>query len=140
MDDKILEKKYKNPYRTGRPKKYAKWSVLNELIARRCTCEECAVTMGVSPDTIVRRIKETFGLTFAEYYRIKSQLGTASLRSTQFKLAEEGNVTMLIWLGKNWLGQTDKVDVAMSGSVEMVVNINPAFVPESLKKVGKNEN
>ena len=33
-----------------------------------------------------------------------------SLRRQQFKSAEAGNVTMQIWLGKQYLGQTDKVE------------------------------
>jgi hypothetical protein len=32
------------------------------------------------------------------------------LRRLQWKLARAGNATMLIWLGKQWLGQTDKVE------------------------------
>lgn len=34
-----------------------------------------------------------------------------SLRSKQYKLAMAGNVTMLIWLGKNELEQSDKKDL-----------------------------
>jgi len=26
----------------------------------------------------------------------------------------EGNPTMLVWLGKNWLGQTDKLETAIT--------------------------
>lgn len=34
-----------------------------------------------------------------------------SLRRAQMKLAESGNATMLIWCGKQYLGQTDKVEI-----------------------------
>jgi hypothetical protein len=33
-----------------------------------------------------------------------------SLRSWQWKAARDGNVTMLIWLGKQMLGQSDKIE------------------------------
>lgn len=32
------------------------------------------------------------------------------LRQIQWKAAEKGNVTMMIWLGKQMLGQTDKIE------------------------------
>lgn len=32
------------------------------------------------------------------------------LRTWQWKAAEEGNISMLIWLGKQYLGQADKVE------------------------------
>ena len=34
-----------------------------------------------------------------------------SLRRAQFRKAEEGNVTMLIWLGRNYLGQREEYKV-----------------------------
>ena len=45
---------------------------------------------------------------FSEVYKTFRGKGNASLRRLQFKEAERGNVTMLIWLGKQWLGQTEK--------------------------------
>jgi hypothetical protein len=33
----------------------------------------------------------------------------------QFKAAEGGNATMLIWLGKQYLGQSDKTQHELSG-------------------------
>ncbi len=41
---------------------------------------------------------------------------TISLRRAQTLLAREGNATLLIWLGKNALGQTDRVDVGVGPS------------------------
>ena len=37
-----------------------------------------------------------------------------SLRRAQYQVAKDGNPTMLIWLGKQWLGQSEKpsADVA----------------------------
>jgi hypothetical protein len=41
-------------------------------------------------------------------WELGAQTGKASLRRMQFKAAEDGNVTMLIWLGKQFLGQKDQ--------------------------------
>lgn len=41
--------------------------------------------------------------------------GKASLRRMQFKAAQGGNVTMQIWLGKQYLGQQDKQTIEQTG-------------------------
>jgi hypothetical protein len=42
--------------------------------------------------------------------------GRTSLRRKQWELAMGGNATMLIFLGKNMLGQTDRTDLTSAGS------------------------
>ena len=37
-----------------------------------------------------------------------------SLRRAQWKSAKSGNVTMQIWLGKQWLGQKEQSEVSIS--------------------------
>ena len=39
--------------------------------------------------------------------------GKASLRRKQYEVAMGGNCTMLVWLGKQYLGQTDKIDASV---------------------------
>ena len=41
--------------------------------------------------------------------------GKQSLKRMQFKAAEEGNAALLIWLGKQYLGQKDKVETEHTG-------------------------
>nr|UWD62952.1 MAG: hypothetical protein [Bacteriophage sp.] len=45
-------------------------------------------------------------MTFADTYKSKSQVGKSSLRRAQWKLAEK-NASMAIWLGKQYLDQSD---------------------------------
>ena len=52
-------------------------------------------------------------MNFAEVYKIYSVSGKISLRRWQFKMAEK-NVTMAIFLGKQYLGQTDKTETEVS--------------------------
>jgi hypothetical protein len=47
--------------------------------------------------------------------------GKASLRRMQFKNAQAGNVTMQIWLGKQYLGQKDKQEVENTGAIPVLV-------------------
>ena len=63
--------------------------------------------MGISIQTILRRCEETYGVTFEAAYRQFSDAGIVSLRRAQFKLATK-NASMAIFLGKNYLGQSDQ--------------------------------
>jgi len=88
------------------------WRQIIDMCQIHCTGEEIASVLGISYDTLARRIKDASGLGFAEYYAQKSAGGKNSLRRTQWKLAQNGNATMLIWLGKQWLGQKDKQEIS----------------------------
>jgi hypothetical protein len=70
----------------------------------------CAERLGVSRDTLAARIKERTGLSFPEYKEQKKSAMRTNLRKKQYDVAMAGNVSMLIWLGKNELGQKDKLD------------------------------
>lgn len=47
-------------------------------------------------------------MTFSEVFKRKREKGKVSLRRRQYEIATNGNVSMLIWLGKQWLNQTEK--------------------------------
>jgi ribosome biogenesis protein Tsr3 len=51
---------------------------------------------------------EEKGMTFQLYFKKKSAGGKMSLRRKQFEVAQKGNVSMLIFLGKNYLDQSDQ--------------------------------
>ena len=95
----------------GRPTKPVDLEMLKGLADIQCTAEECSSVLGVSVDTIDRRLKaEGYG-GFADFYKSHSDGGKVSLRRAQFKAALDGNPTMLIWMGKQVLGQRDKQEV-----------------------------
>lgn len=73
--------------------------------------EDIGYVLGVSTDTLSRRIKEAHGCTFAEYLEQKRATIRYNLMAKQFEVALKGDKTMLIWLGKQYLGQSDKQDV-----------------------------
>lgn len=91
--------------KTGRPKKEIDQHLFENLCGIQCTEEEIADCFSCSVDTINKWCKETYGETFTEVYKKKSGKGKRSLRRLQYQSAEAGNVTMQIWLGKQWLGQ-----------------------------------
>lgn len=101
----------KNP--NGRPKGTTipiDWDMVDKMCAIRCTGEEIASLLDISYDTLERACQREKGKLFADYTAQKAANGHMSLRRKQYTSAMDGNVPMLIWLGKNWLGQTDKMD------------------------------
>lgn len=76
----------------------------------QCTEEEICGVLGCDEETLGRWCKDIYGCGFSKIYKEKRQGGKASLRRQQFKIAET-NATMAIWLGKQYLGQTDEQTV-----------------------------
>lgn len=99
--------------KTGRPKIKINWEELDKLCEIQCTLVEISNWFSCSEDTIENRVKEEKGETFSEYYKKKASKGKMSLRRKQIEVANTGNVTMLIWLGKQYLEQKDKQDVSL---------------------------
>ena len=86
----------------GRPKKFVDLELVEKLAHIQCTYGEIASTLGVSVDTLQRN------KDFAATYKRGAEGGRKSLRRMQFESANKGNVVMQIWLGKNYLGQSDQ--------------------------------
>lgn len=97
----------------GRPRIEIKAEEFEKMCEIQCTLTEIATVLGCSEDTIERWCKRTYEKTFAEAYKKFSDGGKMSLRRMQFRAAEQGSVSMMIWLGKQWLGQSDKQEVAV---------------------------
>lgn len=97
----------------GRPRQglltHEEWEDFEKLCRLQCTEVEIAGWFGISEDTLNRRCKEKYEQTFAETYKKFSVDGKISLRRLQYKAARKGNATMLVWLGKQALGQRDKL-------------------------------
>lgn len=80
------------------------------LAAINCTYPEMCAVLGVSDETLRAR--------FSPIIEAGRAIGRQSLRRAQWKAAvEKGNIQMLIWLGRQLLGQTDKLDVNLTLSV-----------------------
>jgi hypothetical protein len=83
----------------GRPRIILDPNQIGMLAAGGYTTPEIAALLECSEDTLERR--------FAGTLKKGRLVRDGSLRFGQMKLALAGNVTMLIWLGKNLLGQSD---------------------------------
>jgi hypothetical protein len=72
--------------------------------------ESVSDVLKVSISTLVRWIKKTYGVTFDEFKKQKQEGMKLKLSGKQYETAMKGNPAMLIWLGKQWLGQSDKLE------------------------------
>ena len=99
----------------GRPKIEIDVEQFKGLCSIQCTLVEIADWFKCSEDTIERWCKRELKMSFAEAYKKYSVGGKISLRRYQMKMAEH-NATMAIWLGKQYLGQTDKQEVSVTSN------------------------
>lgn len=111
----------------GRPKKEIDQKQFENLCALQCTEVEIEDWFDVTDKTLNAWCKRTYGKNFSEVFRIKRGRGKISLRRSQWQLAEK-SASMAIWLGKQYLGQSDdpvsdtvedkKEDDALSASLK----------------------
>ena len=101
----------------GRPKKEIDQKHFEKLCGLQCTLEEMCCYFDCNTDTIEKWCKNTYKMNFSEVFSLKRGGGKISLRRKQFEVAMDGNPTMLIWLGRNMLGQTDKPDTDNSEEI-----------------------
>jgi hypothetical protein len=100
-------KKPVTPAKRGRPTKEIDVALVEKLGQIHCTDEEIAAIVGVSLETFKRRKHD---VDFAERLTRARFQGKASLRRMQWQAAQSGSIPMMIFLGKNLLGQRNKIE------------------------------
>ena len=102
----------------GRPKAVIDYGYVEKLAAIHCTEGEISAVLGVSVRTLQRDDE------FCRIYKKGIEIGKSSIRRAQFKKAIGGDTSMLIWLGKQMLGQSDHVknDVSVDQPIRLVVD------------------
>ena len=91
----------------ARPKKIINQKQFEAMCAIQCTKEEICNVLDVTDKTLNNWCNEVYGQDFSVVFRQKRDGGKTSLRRNQWKLAENGNSTMQIWLGKQILKQSE---------------------------------
>lgn len=85
----------------GRPKIVIPYDQVRKLSRLQCTQQEIADCLDISVDTLQRDER------FMDLYRRGMNHGRMSVRRAQYRAMLQGNQTMLVWLGKQYLGQRD---------------------------------
>jgi hypothetical protein len=94
-----------------------------ELAKLFCTLEDMAKVLKCSVRTLKRR---RFGTLINE----AQADARTSLRRAQFLGALKGNSTMLVWLGKQYLGQRDRHEIAGRNGGPIAVEATLRAVPD----------
>jgi len=94
----------------ARPKKPIDENLVEKLARVGCSNESIAIQVGCSVDTLTRR--------YAELLQKSREGLKTQLRIWQLEAAKKGNTAMLIWLGKQMLGQTEKVEQVVDAKVD----------------------
>lgn len=106
----------------ARPRKEIDKRDFESLCTLQCTKEEICGFFDVSDKTLENWCKRTYSEGFSEVFKKKRGKGKISLRRAQFRLAEK-SASMAIWLGKQWLGQKDTVEIERSDEVVISNNL-----------------
>ena len=115
----------------ARPKKEIDQKQFENLCGLQCTLEEICDWFGVTDKTLNSWCKRTYSESFSEVFRQKRSTGKISLRRNQWRLAEK-NASMAIWLGKQYLGQKDIVEVGVEKD-----NVQDDALSKSLRELAK---
>lgn len=101
-----------NGKKGGRPKfelDESQWRMFDAMCAAGALEVDIAEAFGVDRKTINTCVKRDRGLGFSAYREQKKGRGRAALAAKQYEMAMNGNTAMAIFLGKNWLGQSDRM-------------------------------
>jgi len=99
---KKKEEEVKERGKAGRPElklTEEQLELLTKLASIQCSPKEMGFIMGYDFRTLVKWHSDIIEQGKAN--------GKLALRRKQMEVAMSGNPTLLIWLGKNWLNQTD---------------------------------
>ncbi len=113
----------------GPKPKQIDWAMFDKLCMFHCTREEICNWFEVTDKTLSARCMEEYGLKFSALFRQKRSKGKVSLRRSQMQNALGGNTAMQIFLGKNYLDQSDnkqeKEDVSLSEALKALAENLP---------------
>ncbi len=107
----------------GRPEAEIDLEEMQKWARAGATYPEIAQRLGISHATLEKRLLRP---DFKKAYDEARAEMIISLRSKQVQLAMAGNPTMLIWLGKQFLGQKDRHEHSGTGSDGAIVHTTEA--------------
>lgn len=115
----------------GQPRKEIDLQELEKLCGLQCTIKDIAGWFNVTPQTIDNRIAEVTRLydhegeqrNFKQIMELGYAKGRVSLRRKQMQAADALQPTMLVWLGKQVLGQKDNLELSGPGGGPIQANV-----------------
>jgi hypothetical protein len=97
--------------KAGRPKKHIDWEKVKNLLMAGSPASEIISHFDIHYDSFYRRCKQDNKMNFTEFANKFREKGASMLRAHQFAKAlghtDKGDNALLIWLGKQRLGQSE---------------------------------
>lgn len=122
----------------GRPAKKINWNLIDSLamarasetfIAERMLIDNKedinAKSIQASVKLLQRAVKERYDMSFVQFREQKMEYRKWKLHELQWQSAQDGNVVMQIWLGKQHLGQSDKQEFELGEKTYTFIIGNP---------------
>lgn len=119
----------------ARPKAIIDWKKVDFYLRAHCDGVGIAGILGVSADTLYRACQEEHNIGFADYSAQKKSEGKELLRAKQFETAMNGDKTLQIWLGKQYLDQRDKTENHNENNDVSKIVVETPEQAEKLKKI-----
>ena len=111
----------------GRPKIPIDYKQAEAYAELFCTQQEIATLLDISASKL-KHDKE-----FLHVYKRGIENAKTSLRRCQWLSAQRGNVTMQIWLGKNYLGQRDTKEIPDNPNIPIAIDFEFSIIEDENK-------
>jgi len=137
----MSNKKEKSPFdRGGRRTPYPiNWDEVDKFLMAGASGVQIASVIGITYETLYERCVKEKKKPWSEYSLEKKQKGNSMLLGKQYQIAMKGNVTMLVWLGKQRLGQREKFLDDNENIVQSLTDLKKAVLDGTLLKLLSNE-
>ena len=99
---------------------------LFNLAKIHCTMDEMASIMECSTDLLRKK--------YSEIIQKGRDHGKECLRRMQWNKAKEGNIVMMIWLGKQLLKQQDKAHIDLNSTEHKKISITKADIRKAIER------
>jgi len=109
------------------------WKKVDGMLHIQCTGEEIASVLMIDYDTLQKYCKIHHKMPFSDYSALKRLGGKASLRRNQWKMSEKVPA-MAIFLGKNMLGQSDRIE---NTNKEIKLELTESEIDEEIDRLRK---
>lgn len=122
MTNMIKEEEHK---KSGRPPISIDWKAVDQALIAGSSGKRIAASLGIHYDTLYHAVEREFGISFTDYSAGKKAKGEVLIEMAQFDEAvRKRDRGMLIWLGKQRLGQRENHDISLKGEgfIAKVIN------------------
>jgi len=105
------------------------WPKVYRMLRAGVSGIQCAARLGVHENTLYQRCKDELGKDFVALRAEKRAEGDAQLLEKQYEIAyEDGDKTMLIWLGKQRLDQKERAhnEVSTPEGKRIIIEVHDA--------------